>query len=528
MANINKDYVTAQEKQWNERFGKMPYAEQHINDKGSAAKRNRSQKNLCPCKNCRLKCTQSRKIVTRHLEVFGRYTGYDDDGCESSESGSDDAHISAEQELEIGGGDLRLAPDHEPLNSSEESGGRDHKRLRTDSQSSSEESDGHSIHETGSGVEDLTDHFSDHFESTDNDSQDNTSFASSSDEDCEPEEHNIYDGRSAKVPLFENSDVAVLEALASYFMWFTEHPSTSKRALSDLLRLNKRLLPQPNNLPGSYDEAFNFIKPFLLPIEIYHVCPNDCVIFRKTSRYDYSKLKTCPVCGSDRYWGNKNARRRFPYFPLGPRWRRMYGDANISQVMQSHTSEYNYDTMHDIHDSPSWKKAFSEGGFSNGDPRGMLLQLSTDGVNPFSNNKVNYSKWPIMISVLNLPRSVRNLFQNIMLTGIVPAQTDGQEPKSLDPYLEMVVDEILELSGATFFDDFAKAPFTFKVALLNYVLDYPGLGKVFTTAGAAALQGCMWCEIRGKTADQKQWNPDFFGTLASFKTLSFWLPVQRN
>ena len=95
--------------------------------------------------------------------MFGRY---DDDGRESSESGSDDAHISAEQELAIGGGDLRLAPDHESLNSSEESGGRDHKRLRTDSQSSSEESDGDSIHETASGVEDLTDHFSDHFESS--------------------------------------------------------------------------------------------------------------------------------------------------------------------------------------------------------------------------------------------------------------------------------------------------------------------------------------------------------------------------
>ena len=251
-----------------------------------------------------------------------------------------------------------------------------------------------------------------HFQSSNcNDSQDNASSSSSSNEGCEPEEHSIYDSQSAKVPLFENRDVTVLQAIASYFMWFTEHPSTSKRALSDLLPLNKRLLPQPNNLPGSYDEALNFIKPFFLPIEIYHVCPNNCVVFRKTSRYDYSKLKTCPVCGANQYWGNKNAWRKFHYFPLGPRWRRMYGDASISQVIQGHTREHNYDTeepflMHDIHDSSSWKKAFSEGGFSNGDPQGMLLQLSKDGVNPFSNNKVNYSMWLITISVLNLPRSV--------------------------------------------------------------------------------------------------------------------------
>ena len=41
-------------------------------------------------------------------------------------------------------------------------------------------------------------------------------------------EHDIYDSENAKIPLFENSDVTVLQALASYFMWFTEHPSTSK------------------------------------------------------------------------------------------------------------------------------------------------------------------------------------------------------------------------------------------------------------------------------------------------------------
>ena len=40
----------------------------------------------------------------------------------------------------------------------------------------------------------------------------------------------------------------------------------------------------------------------------------------------------------------------------------MYGSASISEVLQSH--HYHQEekkVMHDIHDSPSWKKAFSEG-----------------------------------------------------------------------------------------------------------------------------------------------------------------------
>ena len=491
----------------------MPYSEQHKSEKARKAKRNRSKDNLCPCTNCKLEYTQSSKIVKRHLQVFGRYDGGHD---EFSESGSEDELLANDLENYQEGSGNDVIP--ELSDCSEEHGEKERKRPRIDSTSSSESSDSeifppacedgsidpieHQLEREGSEI----------FESThcdlstsSDDSQGEESVASNSDNDLELEvEHDIYDSENAKITLFENSDVTVLQALASYFMWFTEHPSTSKTALSDLLRLKKRLLPQPNNFPGSYDEAYSFVKPFLLPIETYHVCPNDCIIFRKTSRYDYSKLQKCPECGSSRYWANKSARRRFLYFPLGPRWKRMYGNANISEVLQSHMHAHDCETeeptniMRDIHDSPSWNQAFSEEGFSNGDSRGMLLQLSTDGVNPFSSNKVNYSMWPIMLTVLNLPRNVRNLFENILLAGIIPAHTDGQEPKNVDPYLEIVVDEILELSGATFFDGLREAPFTFKVALMNYVPDYPGLGKVFTTSAQAALQGCMWCELRGK------------------------------
>ena len=80
--------------------------------------------------------------------------------------------------------------------------------------------------------------------------------------------------------------------------------------------LKKRLLPQPNNLPGPYEEACNFVKPFLLPFETYHVCPNDCVLFCETTRYDYSKLVSYPVCGTKRYSANRKARRTFMYYPL--------------------------------------------------------------------------------------------------------------------------------------------------------------------------------------------------------------------
>ena len=497
----------------------MPYSQQHLTKKARLAKRNIRTGCICPCKICKSNCKQSETVVKRHLEAFGRHTETEFIESESDESIALELDFASHEGI---GNDLTESSE------ANEADLYTHivegKRRRTESAStcSSEGTDGdcevdqivvdndNKDHSLTTSVSSVTESSS---SSTENSSssiiENNDSCSSSSDdqdsdaslnESTEEIDDDIYSSEKAKLPLFENSDFTVLQALAGYFQWFTEHPSTSKSALSSLLQLKKLLLPQPNNLPGTYHEAYNFLKPFLLPFETYHACPNDCVLFRKTTRYDYSKLAMCPVCGSNRYYSCKKAKRKFVYYPLGPRWRRMYGNATISEVLQSHDHKEmaHKNVMRDIHDSPAWKQAFSESGFSDGDPRGMLLQLSTDGVNPFSCNKVCYSMWPIMLSMLNLPRSVRNLFGNVMLAGIIPAQANDQEPKHLDPYLEVVVDEILDLSGATFFDEFRRTSFAFKVSLLNYVLDYPGLGKVFTAAGAAALQGCMWCEIRGK------------------------------
>ena len=113
---------------------------------------------------------------------------------------------------------------------------------------------------------------------------------SDSSESSHDEEVSV-DGPST-LPLFEGSSTTVLEALAGYFYWFSNHPSISKSALSSLLNHEHfNVLPPGNNLPSSYEQAYNVIKSHLLPTVCYHVYPNDCILFRKTKRYDYTKLK---------------------------------------------------------------------------------------------------------------------------------------------------------------------------------------------------------------------------------------------
>ena len=258
------------------------------------------------------------------------------------------------------------------------------------------------------------------------------------------------------------------------------------------------LLPPDNNMPNSYEAALRIIQPYLVKPEIYDVCPNDCTVFRG----EYKMHSACPVCGSNRYVSKDSSSpiRRFTYLPIKPRLQRMFGNSNIAQVLQSHAalihSESDYACVYDIQQSLAWRGFYSDNGIFEGDPRGLSLSICTDGVNPFSHNKVSYSMWPIMLSLLNLPRNIRYHFGSILLVGIIPSN-GSQEPQSLNPYLEILVDELLELSSSTMYDAYQKAPFNCKVSVLLYIMDYPGISKVLSVVGSGSIQGCMFCDIQG-------------------------------
>lgn len=139
--------------------------------------------------------------------------------------------------------------------------------------------------------------------------------------------------------------------------------------------------------------------------------------------------------------------------------------SNLAQIVQSHSCVDKADSMYDIHHSPSWLHTYHPDGVFKGDNRGIALGLCTDGVNPFSHLRVSYSMWPIMFTLLNLPRQVRHAYNNIILVGIVPGN-GKKEPKDINPYLEIVVDEFLPLSNVTQYDSYQNAPFQLKIEVL--------------------------------------------------------------
>ena len=284
------------------------------------------------------------------------------------------------------------------------------------------------------------------------------------------------------------------------FDWFSSHPSLSKEAFTRNLQLWHSILPEWNCLPTTYKEAYRVIQPYLVSEVVLHACQNDCILFRG----EFEKSVSCPKCHQPRYkTGKPNVpQRTFHYLPLGPRLSRSFGTKDISYLLQSHGGECQSTEMagimNDIHDSPKWKEHFHEGGLFHGDPRGIALSLCLDGLNPWSKNKATYSMWPIVLGQLNLPRSIRYQFANLLLVGIIPSQKNGGEPKNIDAYLEVLVDELISLCDWKVYDDYQKAPFHLKVKILVYVLDYQGLGKLFSLTATGSYRGCAWCLLKGQ------------------------------
>lgn len=302
----------------------------------------------------------------------------------------------------------------------------------------------------------------------------------------------LYNKPDVVAPLYEGASITLLEAVSQHLDWFTSHPGTSKEALFNVLHMyHNNILPSGNLLPESYEELMKIVSPFLIKPITFHACQNDCILFRN----EHSESLVCPKCQAPRFKYGSVPVKKFVYLPVRPCLERLFGTNNLSQMMCAHNSV----ARQEMYDSGMWKNAFSANEIFSGDlEHGVGLSLCTDGVNPFSHQRVAYSMWPIVMTILNLPRKIRNKFGNILLLGIVPG-SGRKEPASLDPYLEVVVDELLQLSCSLMYDQCLGAPLHVKVKLILYTLDYPGVCKVFNVNGANAYKGCMWCDITGES-----------------------------
>lgn len=259
--------------------------------------------------------------------------------------------------------------------------------------------------------------------------------------------------------LIPGSPLSVVQAVAILLACFTSFP-ISKEAFSRLLFLmHTFLLPTGNALPACYSAAISLINPFLLPVRDYHCCVNDCIIYRNTAASMYKDLTECPVCKEPRYHlGTSIPQKRFKYISPIQHLARMFGNAVTSQLLQSHhvDDDKTNETIASLHESPAWKGLYGRGGIYENNPRSVSQSLCLDGVNPFAKERTTYSMWPMTLVLLNLPQTVRMSHGSFMLAGIIPGK---DEPKSTDPYLQVLVDDLVNANTLTVYDGFRNESF---------------------------------------------------------------------
>ena len=147
----------------------------------------------------------------------------------------------------------------------------------------------------------------------------------------------------------------------------------------------------------------------------------------------------------------------------------------MSRVIQQHQSLDVSSDIDDIHQSVMWKELHDQSGPFGNDSRCITFALHLDGMNPFSKYKVQYSMTPITLSLIKLPRHIRNQAESMFLVGIIPGRS---EPCDTDPYVNILVDEIIEMNGMNMYDAYREEFFRLKVAIVLHVVDYAGQNKL--------------------------------------------------
>ena len=151
----------------------------------------------------------------------------------------------------------------------------------------------------------------------------------------------------------------------------------------------------------------------------------------------------------------------------------------------------NPQAMVDVYDGQIWKDFLNV----NGRPflsqaNNLALSLNVDWFRPFRHTQ--YSIGVLYIVILNLPREIRYLPENVIIAGVVPGPTEPS--KTMNSLLEPVVKDLLALWDGVYFKlSWLRVPVRIRAVLLCISCDIPACRKVCGFLGHNANLACSKC-----------------------------------
>jgi hypothetical protein len=303
----------------------------------------------------------------------------------------------------------------------------------------------------------------------------------------------------AETPLYPDCiDQTKLSAITALYNLKCE-TGLSDNGFDKLLALLQLLLPKNNVLPKTIYDVKKFLKVFDMGFEKIHACKNDCCLFRN----EYQDLDSCPKCNSSRWKINDDSKeimlgvpaKVLRYFPIIPRFRRMYRSQKMAEDLRWHfNNKSNDEKMRHPVDSVTWNVVDERFKSFSSDPRNLRLGLATDGVNPFGSMSSKYSCWPVMLVTYNLSPMLCMKKENIMLTLLIPGPK--QPGNDIDVYLAPLIEDLNHLwnNGIDIYDAFSRTIFNLRAILLWTINDFPAYGNL---AGCCVKgeKGCPLCGV---------------------------------
>lgn len=129
-------------------------------------------------------------------------------------------------------------------------------------------------------------------------------------------------------------------------------------------------------------------------------------------------------------------------------------------------------------------------------PHNFAFTVNLDWFQPFKHS--TYSIGAIYLTVMNLPRNVRNKQENVLLVGLLPGPS---EPSNINSYLEPLVNELNELWQGKELN--VSGTRLVRCALLCASCDLPAGRKLCGFLSYTAHKGCSRClkEFKGNPGE---------------------------
>ncbi|XP_074359908.1 uncharacterized protein LOC141700032 [Apium graveolens] len=300
-----------------------------------------------------------------------------------------------------------------------------------------------------------------------------------------------------------------MKALVKLFNLKVKH-GMSDSCFSDVLLLIGSLLPDGNNIPSSFIEAKKTLCALGMRYEKIHACPNNCLLYRGQIDEDET---TCRIYKASRWKLNKKGEKQegvpakvLWYFLLIPRIRNLFNTPQIANNMTWHETEREHDgKLRHPTDSQTWKNVDQEWPDFASESRNLRLALSSDSFNPFHGNRTEYSSWPVLLSVYNLPHWLYMKSKYIMLCLLIsePTEPGNDIDMFLQPLIDVFLQPVIE-DPVRHVLDVMHIEKNICESLLGTLLNIPGKTKDRESVRLDMADIGIRTELRPKTPEKKE------------------------